>query len=102
VLVAGESAHTLARVVEWGDGWFPRGRPGVGAILAGLEDLRALAAAAGRDMTTLSVSVFGVPADRDTLERYRAAGVTRVLLRLPSEGRDAILPLLDRYATLAR
>jgi probable F420-dependent oxidoreductase len=102
VLVAGESVHTLARVVEWGDGWFPRGRPGVAAILAGLEDLRALAAAAGRDMKTLSVSVFGAPADRDTLERYRAAGVTRVLLRLPSEGREAILPLLDRYASVAR
>jgi alkanesulfonate monooxygenase SsuD/methylene tetrahydromethanopterin reductase-like flavin-dependent oxidoreductase (luciferase family) len=102
VLVAGETAHTLARVVEWGDGWFPRGRPGVGPILAGLEDLRARAAAAGRDMKTISVSVFGAQADRDTLARYRAAGVTRVLLRLPSEGRTAILPLLDRYAVLAR
>jgi probable F420-dependent oxidoreductase len=28
VLLAGESAHTLRRVVEFGDGWFPRGRAG--------------------------------------------------------------------------
>jgi probable F420-dependent oxidoreductase len=102
VLLAGESAHTLARVVEWGDGWFPRGRPGVAAILAGLADLRGRAAAAGRDMKTISVSVFGAGADRETLDRYRDAGVTRVILRLPSEGRDAVLPLLDRYASLVR
>jgi probable F420-dependent oxidoreductase len=102
VLLAGESAHTLARVVEWGDGWFPRGRPGVAAILGGLADLRARAAAAGRDMKTISVSVFGAGADRETLDRYRDAGVTRVILRLPSEGRDAVLPLLDRYASFVR
>jgi probable F420-dependent oxidoreductase len=102
VLLAGESAHTLARVVEWGDGWFPRGRPGVAAILAGLADLRERAAAAGRDIKTISVSVFGAGADRETLDRYREAGVTRVILRLPSEGRDAVLPLLDRYASFVR
>jgi probable F420-dependent oxidoreductase len=102
VLLAGETGHTLARVVEWGDGWFPRGRPGVEANLAALADLRARAAAAGRDMKTISVSVFGPKADRETLDRYRDAGVSRVILRLPSEGRDAVLPLLDRYAPLAR
>lgn len=102
VLLAGESGHTLARVVEWGDGWIPRARPGVEAVLAGLAELRARAAAAGRDMKAISVSVFGPKADRETLERYRSAGVTRVLLRLPSEGRESVLPLLDRYAALAR
>jgi probable F420-dependent oxidoreductase len=102
VLLAGESGHTLARVVEWGDGWFPRGRPGVEAILAGLADLRVRAAAAGRDMKTISVSVFGARADRETLDRYRAASVTRAILRLPSEGRDTVLPLLDRYAGFVR
>jgi alkanesulfonate monooxygenase SsuD/methylene tetrahydromethanopterin reductase-like flavin-dependent oxidoreductase (luciferase family) len=102
VLLAGETAHTLARVVEWGDGWFPRGRPGVDANLAALADLRARAAAAGRDMKTISVSVFGAKADRETVGRYRDAGVNRVILRLPSEGRDSILPLLDQYAPLAR
>jgi alkanesulfonate monooxygenase SsuD/methylene tetrahydromethanopterin reductase-like flavin-dependent oxidoreductase (luciferase family) len=102
VLIAGESAHTLARVVEWGDGWIPRGRSGVEPILAGLADLRTRAAAAGRDMKTISVSVFGAKGDRETLDRYRSAGVTRVLLRLPSEDRESVLPLLDRYAGLAR
>ncbi len=98
VLVAGESRHTLARVVEFGDGWIPRGRAGEGPVLAGLAELRARAAAAGRDPKAISVTVFGAKPDPATLARYREAGVTRVLLRLPSEGRDTVLPLLDRYA----
>ena len=33
---------------------------------------------------------------------YPAAGVYRTILRLPSEGRDKILPMLDEYAKLIR
>ncbi|HEV8675798.1 MAG TPA: LLM class F420-dependent oxidoreductase [Methylomirabilota bacterium] len=102
VLLAGESGHTLRRVVEFGDGWFPRGRAGDQAILGGLADLKAQAARAGRDMRTISVSVFGAKPDPATLERYAAAGVTRAILRLPSEGRERILALLDDYAKLHR
>ena len=98
ILIGGEGPHTLQRVVDWGDGWFPRGRAGEERILAGLADLRARAARAGRDMKTLSVSVFGAAPDPAALQRYAAAGVTRALLRLPSEGRESILPLLDQYA----
>lgn len=102
VLLAGESGHTLGRVVDFGDGWFPRGRVGDAAILAGLADLRARAARAGRDMRTISVSVFGAGPEPAALDAFAAAGVTRAILRLPSEGREQILPLLDRYATLVR
>ncbi len=102
VLLAGESAHTLRRVVEFGDGWIPRGRVGAEAILAGLADLRARAERAGRDPRTITVSVFGAPADPAVLDRFRAAGIDRSILRLPSEGRDTVLPLLDRYAGLLR
>src|SRR5712692_6097833 len=56
VLLGGESGHTLQRVVDFCDGWFPRGRAG-DAIFTGLADLKARAARAGRDMKTISVSV---------------------------------------------
>ena len=102
VLLAGESRYTLERVVEFADGWFPRGRVGDAAILAGLADLRARAARAGRDMTTISVSVFGARPEPATREAFAAAGVTRAILRLPSEGREQVLPLLDQYAKLIR
>ena len=101
VLLGGESGHTLQRVVEFCDGWFPRGR-NEQAILPGLADLTARAAKAGRDMKTISVSVFGAKPDDKTLDTYRSAGITRALFRLPPEGRDKILPLLDQYAKLIR
>jgi probable F420-dependent oxidoreductase len=100
ILMGGESEHTLRRVVEFCDGWIPRGRAGVPAILTALEALRARAARAGRDMRTISVNVFGAPADRAALARLAEAGTTRALLRLPSEGRDQILSLLDQHAAL--
>jgi len=102
VLLGGESEHTLRRVVEFCDGWFPRGRNAAdaGPILAGLDRLRVLATEAGRDPKAISTSVFGARPDASVLDRYRAAGVTRAVFRLPPEGRDRILPLLDQYAKL--
>jgi probable F420-dependent oxidoreductase len=99
VLLGGESVHTLRRVVDFCEGWFPRGR-NAEAILPGLADLRARAAKAGRDPATISVSVFAAKAERATLDAYANAGITRAILRLPSEGRDAVLLLLDQYAKL--
>ncbi|HEV8617554.1 MAG TPA: LLM class F420-dependent oxidoreductase [Methylomirabilota bacterium] len=101
ILLGGESAHTLQRVVDICDGWYPRGRsPEI--ILPGIEDLKRRAAQAGRDFKTISISVFGARPDQATLDTYAKGGVTRAILRLPSEGRDKILPLLDQYAKLIR
>ena len=100
VLLGGEGPHTLQRVVEFCDGWIPRGRVGPDALLAQLADLRARAARAGRDPGTISVTVFGGKADPAVLDRYREAGIDRVSIALPSEGRDRILPILDRHAHL--
>ena len=104
VLLGGESEHTLRRVVEFCDGWFPRGRNAAdaGPVLAGLDRLGVLARQAGRDPKTISTSVFGARPDAPVLDGYRAAGVTRAVFRLPPEGRDRILPLLDQYAKLIR
>jgi probable F420-dependent oxidoreductase len=99
ILLGGESGHTLQRVVDFCDGWFPRGR-NAEVILPGLADLRARAARAGRDPATISVSVFAAKPERETLDAYAAAGITRSIFRLPSEGRDTVLPLLDQYAKL--
>jgi probable F420-dependent oxidoreductase len=101
ILLGGESGYTLQRVVDFCDGWFPRGRAAE-AILPGLADLKARAARAGRDMKTISVSIFGAKAEAAALQPYADAGITRAILRLPSEPRDAVLPLLDRYAKLTR
>jgi probable F420-dependent oxidoreductase len=102
VLLGGEGRHTLRRVVEFCDGWFPRGRAGVDVVLAQLRDLRAEAARVGRDPKTISVSVFGGKPDPAALDRYREAGIDRYVLPLPSEGRERVLPILDQHVALLR
>src|ERR687895_1268787 len=91
VLLGGESGHTLQRVVDFCEGWFPRGRsPEV--ILPGIKDLKLRAEKAGRDFKSISISIFGAKPEQATLDTYAGAGVTRAIMRLPSEGRDKILP----------
>src|SRR5436309_5984722 len=97
ILLGGESAYTLQRVVDFCEGWFPRGRH-ADAILPGLADLRARATKAGRDPKTISTSVFAAKPERATLDTYTADGITRSIFRLRPEARDAVLPLLDQYA----
>jgi hypothetical protein len=62
ILLGGSTDHTLKRVVEFGDGWLPIAAPGFDAQEA-VDRLRRMAAAAGRDPATLSITVFGAPAD---------------------------------------
>ena len=99
ILIGGESIHTLRRVVRYGDGWFPRARGGFDAA-ANVARLRAVADEAERDMATLSINVFGAPADAAALDAYRRAGIQRAVLALPSADGDTLLPMLDRYAGL--
>jgi probable F420-dependent oxidoreductase len=99
VILGGETQHTLRRVVEFGDGWFPRAGPDFEPA-EGMSRLRQAAAEAGRDMASLSVTVFRAPADKAALESFAKAGVARVLLGLPSAGRDEVLRLLDKYTPL--
>jgi probable F420-dependent oxidoreductase len=101
VLLGGEGPYTLQRVVDYCDGWFPRGRD-LAVVLSGMTDLRERAAKAGRDPKSISVSVFGVSPDAAALDRCRDAGVTRAILRLPPEGRESVLPLLDQWTKLIR
>jgi len=101
MLLGGESDHTLRRVVEFCDGWFPRARGGWEPKSA-VERLQKAAAAAGRDFSTLSITTFAAPADREKLKPYREAGIDRVLLEVPDLGREEILRVLDKNAALVR
>ena len=88
-----------AFLVDFADGWFPRGNK-LPDPSAGIKQLKIYADQFGRDMNSLSVTVFRAPSDEAYLEKCRAAGIARVLLPLPSKGSDTVLPLLDQYAKL--
>ena len=99
ILLGGETDHTVRRVVEFCDGWFPRARGGWEPKSATAR-LRQAALAAGRNPVTLSITVFNAPADPAALVRYREAEIARVLLEVPDLCRDEVLRLLDKYAPL--
>lgn len=99
ILIGGESDHTIKRVVEFADGWFPRPRNNWEPKSA-VARLHAAAKAAGRDPATLPITVFAAPPDREKLIAYREAGIYRVLFEVPDAGRDEILRLLDKNAPL--
>ena len=61
-----------------------------------------MAAAAGRSLDTVPVTVFGVAEDLDRLKLYRDRGIARAVVSLPSAKADEILPVLDRWAELIR
>ena len=99
ILLGGESDHTLRRVVEYCDGWFPRPQRGWD-IRHERDRLRRMADEKGRDFATLFISVFRAPADQAASADYRAAGIQESVLEIPDQSRDEILRVLDGYAPL--
>ena len=87
----------MRRIMDFCSGWLPRG-----ALLPdpadGMARLRAAAEEAGRDPATVSVTVFGAAPEAGYLDACREAGIDRALLILPPEGRDGVMPVVDRYA----
>ena len=101
IYLGGHGPKARQRVVRYCDGWLPIAIR-AGALLEEIDALRKQASEAGRDPRSIGISLYGVPADADTLRSYAAAGVERGIFSLPSAGRDTVLPLLDRYAAVAR
>jgi Luciferase-like monooxygenase len=99
ILVGGNGARTLERVVRYGDQWMPLGR---GDMTFGdrIQELQELAAKAGRG--PIPVSLFGTQTRLELLERHRADGVHRIYFFAPPAGRDRVLPRLDSLAKLQR
>jgi len=101
VIVGGAFPHAARRAITYGDGWIPI--PGRGGdVTEVVPQFRQMAKEAGRDPAALPITLFGVEENLDRLKRYRDLDVTRVIVSLLSEKRDAILPLLDRWADLMR
>jgi probable F420-dependent oxidoreductase len=101
ILLGVNTPSARQRVVEYCDGWLPLGAR-AGDLAAGIADLRRRAEKAGRDPRSITVSVYGATPEAGAVREYEKAGAERAVFRLPSEGRDAVLPLLDQYAGLAR
>ena len=101
ILVGGGFPQAARRAVRYGDGWGPVARSG-SSLIEVLAKYRQMARDAGRDPETLPVTLFNPAEDEGELARYRDMDIARVVPFLPSEPRDKILPVLDRWAALIR
>ena len=75
VIIAGAFPHAARRTLAYGDGRIPHAsRPQYGDVTEFLRRFRQMAADAGRDPGSVSVTVWGVGEDPDRLKRHRDLG----------------------------
>jgi len=98
VLLGGAAGPKLfAHIAEYGDGWIPVGGAGLSTAI---PQLRAAYEEAGRDPSALEVVPFGSLPDPGKLEHFEQIGVTECVFRVPTAGRDEVLPILDKWTAL--
>ena len=100
VFLGGNAKNVFRRVVGWADGWLPAG-PTVEQIKAGRAALDELAETAGRDPASIQITAFAVPADREQLQQYAAAGANRAIVMLPDSKDPAALAEIERIGKAA-
>jgi probable F420-dependent oxidoreductase len=101
ILMGGYGPTTFDRVVEFCDGWMPIAIR-QDKLIEKFATLKRKAAEAGRDPHSISITVFAAKPERAALDELQEAEVERAVFMLPPEGRETILPLLDKYAALIR
>ncbi len=96
VIIGGAGPNIVRRVVGYGDGWMPiAGQLPFEAMAATIAEMRRLAWETGRPDP--EVSVFGVPADPEGIEKWAQAGVDRAIWGLPSADAATVLPIIAQH-----
>ena len=101
VHVGGAFPGGMRRAIRYGDGWIPLLGRGDDDILKHLPGFREAAKEAGRNPDDIEVTVYGCPADKNLVQRYADAGITRVVFGVPPAGSDAVLGYLDQLVDIA-
>ena len=99
VLLGGNGKRVLERVVKYGDAWYPNFLGDDDKMIARLEKLRVMAEEAGRGALPTPLQV--APTAPERLQRFAAAGVTRIVWYLPSRDLAAVERSFDRHLEAA-
>ena len=107
ILIGASSRYTYDRIAEYADGWMPiyqnharRQASGGVDYAEGIARTKEAWQARGRDGSP-QFSIFGVGADRRAVSELVNLGFDRVIFALPSESADVVLPLVEKYASIA-
>ena len=95
------SMKAVDRVVEYCDGWYPVGAE-YQALARRVQALREAADRAGREFSTIDLSVAVVAPNEESCKRMRELGFSHLVLGIASEPRDKALAALDKRAALAK
>ncbi|WP_220454405.1 LLM class F420-dependent oxidoreductase [Nocardioides immobilis] len=100
LFIGGNTANTLRRVIEAGEGWFPVGNDPAARpqLIEQIAEFRRMCEEAGRGH--LPVTIYGPEPSLAALDELRAGGVDRVVLTLSQESTDAARADLDSFARL--
>ena len=85
VLLGGNAARVLERVVDYGDGWMPYQLVAPEQMKHHCAELAELARQAGRDPSSIEVSYFCPPDYVEMMGLLRESGVDRVIFQLSTE-----------------
>lgn len=97
VILGGSASNVFKRIVAWGNGWMPvRATPD--QVRMGRATMDELADAAGRDPQSIEITVYGVPAEAEELQKFEEAGAVRAIVGLDSTLEGAGVAGLERIA----
>ena len=110
VIVGGSYPYAARRAVQYGNGWYALTGAKYGDEFAFIPKFQEMLVAAGRDRSSCPITICLYPEELDAfapdqvgaLTRYEELGVSRCIVGLNPEKRDAILPVLDRWAEFMR
>jgi len=103
VIVGGAYPYGARRAIRYGDGWVPHAsRPEYGDVSDFLPQFHRMVKEAARDPAALPITMFRVVEELDKLRHYRDIGIARVVITVPSAGREEVIPILDRWAEKIR
>ena len=98
IMGGGGGPVTFRHIVEYCDGWMPiHGRTDP---LERMPLLRQMCEDAGRDPDSIEIGIYGCPMRADIVDRYREAGVDRLIFWLPADDPDTVLAAVAHGTTL--
>ena len=103
VMIGGELARAAERVADYGDGWLPRARStspysDPDKLPEARRHIEDLYQANGRNPSSLNITMWDAPADREQNRRYFDSGADHIVHQLTTRGERETLEELERAA----
>jgi probable F420-dependent oxidoreductase len=99
VIMGAHTPKAFERMAEYCDGWLPGDHGSKYDWAADLKQLREAEKRFGR--SNLSLSMTSAPPDESRIKKLADFGFERMIFHAPSVPRDSVLPLMDKWASIA-